>query len=111
MPRPSGRRPRAEEATMEMDSALVRFSALSALIGFGAFCAAQSFQVWRRRNQAAAARQGRGRRGGRLGRWSAAALVLGVLGMAGGVALREVAQPEGLLKGDGLFAVRAPDDA
>jgi hypothetical protein len=96
---------------MEMDSALVRFSALSALIGFAAFCAAQSLQVWRRRNKAAAAKQGRARGGGRLARWSAAALVLGGLGMAGGVALREVAQPEGLLKGDGLFAVRAPDDA
>jgi hypothetical protein len=75
------------------------------------FCAAQSYQVWHRRNKAA--------RGSSLplgwahlvGRWSARACLLGLLGMALGVGLREVTPIQGILRSDGLLAVRVPDDA
>ena len=96
---------------MDFDIPLIRFSALSALIGFGVFCAMQSYQVWRRRNAAVAPGKGRaGGLAGRVGGWSACLLVVGVLGVAGAGALREVRQPDGTLRGDGLFIVRSPDD-
>src|SRR4051794_17816710 len=96
---------------MEIDSPLLRFTLLSALIGFGVFCAAQTAQVWRRGNRRAARKEAAPQpladavRG-----WSAALLVLGVLVAGFAVALREVTRAEGVLNGDGLFAVRARDD-
>jgi multidrug resistance efflux pump len=76
---------------------------LSALIGFVVFCASYSILVWRKRRQSTPGSN-------RLRRWSVTFLVLGGLGICTTFALREAVRADGMLKGDGLHAIRAPAD-
>ncbi len=90
------------------DPAVLRFALISGLIGFAAFCASYALHVWRRRNAAVSGRQGSFTATARS--WSTFLIVAGALGIAIALAVRELDRPEGVLLGDGLFTVRAPDD-
>ena len=90
------------------DSAVLRFALVSGLIGFAAFGASYTLQVWRRRNAQIARSTG-----GLAARLRHGSLLLvggGLLSMAAAAAIRELDRPEGRLLSDGLFSVRVPAD-
>jgi len=96
---------------MWTDSAILRFTLLSALIGFITFCICYSYLVWRKRNMHTRAQPAAARRWQWLQRWSLALLVFGVLSMAFAAVMRQIVSVEGYLRGEELFAVRARDQA
>jgi len=92
---------------MNTDLPLLRYMVLSSLIGFIVFCASYAVLVWKKRHsssaKAATARA-------RLRGWSISAIVLGIMGILTTLAIREAVRAEGMLGGDGLYAVRATPD-
>lgn len=85
---------------MPTDAPLLRFMALSAIIGFIFFCASYAVLVWRKRRSPAPS-------GSFIRRWSFSLLLLGILGMAITVVVRETVRADGMVGGDGLYPVRA----
>lgn len=92
---------------MELET-ILKTALFSGILGFAFFCASYAFQVWRSRNAAIAA-AGRAERGwlDRLRTAFIAAAVLGCVGLLAAAIWREVRPREGVLRGDGLFTVRA----
>lgn len=84
---------------MPTDAPLLRFMALSAIIGFIVFCASYAVLVWRKRRSTPG--------GSLLRRWSVSAIVMGMLGMAITVVVRETVRADGMVGGNNLYAVRA----
>ncbi len=74
--------------------------ALSAIIGFIAFCFSYAVLVWRKR-------RGRPAGGSAIRGWSITFVVLGLLGMAITVIVRETVRADGMVGGNNLYAVRA----
>src|SRR5262245_35368374 len=95
--------PRRCEKAMPSDAPLLRFMVFSAVIGFVVFCASYAMLVWRKRRPT-------NPEGSRLRRWSVTCLVLGALGLASTFAIREAVRADGMLRGDGLHALRSPAD-
>jgi hypothetical protein len=93
---------------MESETVL-RFTLLSGLIGFAAFCGSYAFQMWRRRN-ASIRNKGPSAFRDRLRVLFSLGMVLGGLGALLSLAVREVVRPVGLLEGNELVTVRARDD-
>ncbi|MCE9530560.1 MAG: hypothetical protein K8T89_05435 [Planctomycetes bacterium] len=89
---------------MPTEIPLLRFMVLSALIGFVVFCASYSILVWKKRRQPSPVPV---TTRSRLRRWSVTAIVLGCLGILTTFVVRETVRAEGMLGGDGLFAVRS----
>lgn len=90
------------------DPAVLRFALLSGLIGFAAFCISYALLVWRRRNASVAGAPPMPRETWR--RWAFLLFVTGGLAIGVGIAVREIDRHEGVLSGDGLYAVRSPGD-
>ena len=90
------------------DPAVLRFALLSGLIGFAAFCISYALLVWRRRNTSAPGSQAS--RPERLRRWAACLFLAGGVTVGIALAVRELDRAEGVLAGDGLFAIRAPGE-
>jgi multidrug efflux pump subunit AcrA (membrane-fusion protein) len=85
---------------MPTDAPLLRFMALSAIIGFIFFCGSYAILVWRKRRSPAPG-------GSLIRRWSVSFIVLGLLGMAITVVVRETVRADGMVGGNNLYAVRA----
>lgn len=90
------------------DPAVLRFALLSGVIGFAAFCISYALLVWRRRNASVASAPPMPRETWR--RWAFLLFVTGGLAIGIGLAVREIDRHEGVLSGDGLYAVRSPGD-
>lgn len=88
------------------DPAVLRFALLSGLIGFAAFCISYALFVWKRRN--ASISDARPTRNETWRRWAFGLALTGCMTMSIGVAVREMDRVEGVLSGDGLYAVRSP---
>ncbi len=86
---------------------LLRFMVLSALIGFVVFCASYAMLVWKKRRKSTASP---GTLRSRLNGWSVTAIMLGCLGILTTIVVRESVRAEGMLGGDGLYAIRASAD-
>ncbi len=80
---------------------------LSGIIGFVVFCGSYAILVWKKRRKSSSAADGMR---GRLRAWSVTAIVLGCLGVATTLVVREAVRAEGTLEGDRLVAVRATSD-
>jgi len=89
---------------MITDAPLLRFMVLSAIIGFFVFCASYTILVWKKRRQSSDAPRSSMNR---LRGWSITAIVLGCLGVMSVVVVRETVRADGMLGGEGLFAVRS----
>ena len=90
------------------DPAVLRFALLSGLIGFAAFCISYALLVWRRRNTSA--RGSQAPRSEKLRRWAACLFLAGGIAVGIALAVRELDRAEGVLAGDGLFAIRTPGE-
>jgi hypothetical protein len=94
---------------MGLDVALIRFTVLSLMLGFVAFCVIEGGHIWWRRNRRVAAESGS------TSSWavwvSSLVVLLGVVILAIAVPLREIMPIDGDLVSNGAFAVRVPDDA
>ena len=86
---------------MPTDAPLLRFMALSAIIGFIFFCASYAVLVWRKRRAPAPGSSF-------IRRWSMTFVVFGLIGMAVTAIVRETVRADGIVGGNNLFAVRAP---
>ena len=84
---------------------LVRLVGASVLVGLLAFCIAHVVQVWRKRNARPADRAPIGHR------LAWACLLAGGILIPAAAVHRELTRAEGVLTGEGLFVVRAADDA
>ena len=91
---------------MATDTPMLRFMLLSALIGFFVFCASYTILVWKKRRQSSAPAHSSSRVRG----WSVTCLVLGILGLGITIAIREAVRADGMLGGDGLYAIRSSAD-
>jgi hypothetical protein len=92
---------------MVNDVPLLKFMVLASLVGFVAFCASYTVLVWKKRHQSSA---GATTARSRLRRWSVTGIVLGSLGLLITLVVREAVRAEGMLGGDGLYAIRATPD-
>ena len=90
------------------DPDVLRFALLSGLIGFSAFCISYAFYVWRKRNSSLSGVPST--RNDALRQWAFCLGLAGGFAIAIAVAVREIHRIEGVLAGDGLYAVRSPDD-
>lgn len=94
---------------MDIDVALVRFSILSAMLGFVAFCVIQGAHIWWSRNRRVAAEAGNS------ASWvvwvACLTMVSGACLMGMAVPLREILPLEGELTGRNLLAVRVPAES
>ena len=86
---------------MATDIPLLRFMVLSALVGFFVFCASYSILVWKKRRKSSESST----YGSRIRRWSVTAVSLGCLGILTTLVVRETVRAEGIMGGDGLYAV------
>jgi hypothetical protein len=84
---------------------LVRLVGASVLVGLLAFCIAHVVQVWRKRNARPADRAPAARR------LAWACLLAGGVLIPAAAVHRELTRAEGVLTGEGLFVVRAAEDA
>ena len=83
---------------------------IGALVGFGVYGISYAFHVWRIRNARLRRGASEGHSGtGHLALWSQAALATGLLCVAVAFAFRVAVDREGLLRGEGLFAVHVPE--
>jgi len=92
---------------MITDLPLLRYMLLSALIGFIVFCGSYAVLVWKKRRSSpskAASTLAR------LRGWSVTGIVVGCMGLMFSLAIREAVRSDGIMTGDGLYAVRATPD-
>jgi soluble cytochrome b562 len=89
------------------DLLLLKYMFLSGIIGFVVFCGSYATLVWKKRRKSSSATDGMR---SRLRAWSVTALILGCLGVATTLVVREAVRAEGTLEGDRLYAVRATPD-
>jgi hypothetical protein len=94
---------------MTRQELLVNIPLLSTLSALGLFVAVHAITVWRNRNRAAVASRGSSGRFAVIQWLSWGLVAAGLLGLAGSLISLEFAARQGLLSGNGLFAVRARD--
>ena len=85
---------------MPTDAVLLKLMILSAIIGFSVFCGSYALLVWKKRRKSTTTSSSS------LRKWSVSLCLLGLLGMGLSLIVRETVRAEGMLKGDGLFAIQ-----